>query len=77
MALFCYLRIFSEDAIPAQTHYTKEGLAEDATRHLGHSFAAVDEDYWYFLNIEANLVGRKLYLYFDVAFFVYFPLLSA
>ena len=25
------LRVFSEDAIPAQTHHTKESLAKDAT----------------------------------------------
>ena len=28
------LRVFSEDAIPAQTHHTKESLAKDATKPI-------------------------------------------
>ena len=56
------LRVFSEDAIPAQTHHTKESLAKDATRHLAGALTTIHEDNGYLLNLKANLVGGELHL---------------
>ena len=56
------LRVFSEDAIPAQTHHAKESLAKDATRHLAGALTTIDEDNGYLLNLKTNLVGGELHL---------------
>ena len=65
LCLFRHLWIFAEPSVPAQTHDTEEGLAEDAAAHLACAFAAVDEDDGHLFNLKANLVGRKLHLYLE------------
>lgn len=56
------LRVFSEDAIPAQTHHTKEGLAKDATRHLADALLTINEDNRHLFDLEANAPGGELHL---------------
>ena len=54
--------ILAEPAVPAETHDAEEGFAEDASRHLRDSLAAVDEDDGNFLDLETYLIGGVLHL---------------
>ena len=62
LSVFRQLWIFSEPAVPAQTHHAKERLAEDAAAHFARALATVDEHHRHLLDLEANLVGGVFHL---------------